>query len=81
MSLSDALSLRLLSPDARAASPRKNLVCGTGAWRLCHTLKYIRRAPQARASDRDGVCGVDMNGAAQAERGRAASRPACVSKV
>src|SRR5215471_6523384 len=28
--------------------------CGTGAKRLFHTTKYIRRAPQARASERDG---------------------------
>src|SRR5215469_5754112 len=30
------------------------VVCGTGAWRLFHTLQYNRRAPQAQASARDG---------------------------
>src|SRR6266487_35456 len=55
-SVSDAQRLRPLSPDARAAWPRKQFLvwCGTCASRMFHTTQEIRRAPQARASERDG---------------------------
>jgi len=55
-SVSDSQALRSLSPDARAASPRKRLSvwCGTCAKRMFHTTHSIRRAPQALASNRDG---------------------------
>ena len=53
---SDSQRLHPLSPGVRAASPRKRRRrwCGTGASRLFHTTSSFRRAPQARASDRDG---------------------------
>jgi len=55
-SMSDSWNLRPLSPGARAASPRKQciLFCGKCALRIFHKIKYSRRAPQARASNRDG---------------------------
>src|SRR5258708_38314249 len=55
-SVSDSQSLRPLSPGARAASPRKKgtRCCGKCAKRIFHNTYYLRRAPQARASDRDG---------------------------
>src|SRR5713101_7142294 len=54
--MSDSQSLHPLSPDARAASPRKkwSRCCGKCASRIFHNTYSIRRAPQARASDRDG---------------------------
>src|SRR5438132_12783479 len=56
MSVSDAQRLHPLSPGARAASPRNTCIvlCGTCASRMFHITHYIRRAPQARASEREG---------------------------
>src|SRR5260370_33939910 len=55
-SVSGSQSLRPLSPGARAASPRKksSMCCGKCAKRIFHNTYYFRRAPQARANDRDG---------------------------
>ena len=55
-SVSDAQRLRPLSPGASAAWPRKilSVLCGICAKRIFHTTHSIRRAPQARASGRDG---------------------------